>query len=486
MTSIGGIIIINTNISICIPGKKPGYTFVPINDLNSQYILFTGKINDLIKNNKIYNKTNLLAIVKITDKIYNKLTEVVLECIIGPIYNPENYYKTILYYNPLYPINIKKYNNVLSLDDNNKVNTFIESLNINCSEQLYTITIDPNGCKDIDDAISYIDDNNFVIHIADPNKFNDCIDLKKYYNNYTSLYFGYETYHLLPLELSTNYISLLENKIRPVISVYFVLIDNKPFINKIIRQNIMINKNLSYDEANTILKNESNNNINKLFEISKKLESIYYQNDKISTDTHDMIELFMLLTNNKIAEYLSEHNVTNVLYKNCNDQLSYYTYHNIGHNKLNLQYYVHFTSPIRRTADYIIHQQVINCIESINQTFEIAELSKYNDILHNIKIVSNNAKYVYIANMINNGDIYKCKLIEFNKTTGLFKWYILNHDLKFSCKLCHDDFLENHHNLINNLKINEIHEIRLYKFNMGKLQLTKITFEFLKIDTIIL
>ena len=475
---IGGVIVINTNVSFV--KKKLGYVFVPLNDHNKQYILFTGKINELLKSKKINGKINLFAIVKITDNIYNKLNEVMLNCIIGPIDDQENYYKTLLYYNPTYPININKYNHNLSSDVIKSLNTFIKTLTIDSTEEMYTYTIDPIGCQDLDDAISYIDENNFIIHIADPNKFNNIIDLNTYYDNYTSIYFGHKTYHLLPYELSTNFISLIKNKIRPVLSIYFMFDNNgKPYINKIIRQNIKVNENLSYDEANIILQNnDSNNHINKLFEISKKLEPIYYQSEKILVDTHDMIELFMLVTNNKIAEYLINHNIINVLYKNCNENTSYYDYNNIGHNKLNLTSYVHFTSPIRRTADYIIHQQIISCIDSYSATFELKDLLHYNNILQNIKFISNYAKYIYIANMINNGTIYKCKLLNFDKLNGKFKWYMLNYDLKFSCNLCHEDFLVKHQDLFDSLKINEIYDIRLYKFNMGKLQLMRIAFEF--------
>jgi exoribonuclease-2 len=377
------------------------------------------------------------------------------------------------------------------LDTIELLNTFIKTLTINTTEKIYTITIDPIGCRDLDDAISFIDENNFIIHIADPNKFNDIINLNTYYDNYTSIYFGQETYHLLPYELSTNFISLIKNQIRPVLSVYFMFDDNnKPIIKNIIRQNIIVNENLSYDEENLILQNnDPNNNINTLFEISKKLESIYY-NNKLLIDTHDMIELFMLTTNNKIAEFLINHNITNILYKNCDKQndeisintnqqnVSYYDYHNIGHDKLGLKNYVHFTSPIRRTADYIIHQQIISCIKPYNPTFELKDLLHYNNVLQNIKLVSNYAKYIYIANMINNGNIYKCKLLNFNKLNGIFKWFMINYDLKFTSRLCHEDFIINHQDLFDNLKINEIYDIKLYKFNSGKLQMTNIAFEF--------
>lgn len=476
-TLFGGIILINTKYSF-VNGKKFGYILIPIYDLGKQYILFTNKINELLKNKKITNQINLFAVVKFINKIYNGINEVQLDHIIGTVNEPNNYYKTLLFYGPKYNIKTLKHLNNISIsnDENNLLELFVKSLIVNAeAKQLYTITIDPTGCRDIDDAISYIDDNNFVVHIADPNKYNEIINLDKYYVNYTSIYFGIETYHLLPRELSTYYISLIENQIRPVISVYFEISNNEISIKQIRRQNIFIDKNMSYDEANMF----NNDRVINLFNVAKQLVPHYYRENKLLIDTHDMIELFMLATNNKIAEYLINNQQNNILFKVCDENSSKYDYINTGHHKLNLNAYVHFTSPIRRTADYIIHQQIINCIQNNDKyinTFDIGDIDIYNDVLQTIKLASNRAKYVYVANLIDNGTLYKCKLLDYNQTT--FKWLIINYDLKFRCELCHTDFIDKYVNIINKLKINEWYDIKLYKFDTSKTQLCKIAFEF--------
>ena len=97
-------------------------------------------------------------------------------------------------------------------------------------------------------------------------------------------------------------------------------------------------------------------------------------------------------------------------------------------------------------------------------------------MLQTIKLASNRAKYVYVANLIDNGTLYKCKLLDYNQTT--FKWLIINYDLKFRCELCHTDFIDKYVNIINKLKINEWYDIKLYKFDTSKTQLCKIAFEF--------
>ncbi|PPR76452.1 MAG: Ribonuclease R, partial [Alphaproteobacteria bacterium MarineAlpha2_Bin1] len=52
-------------------------------------------------------------------------------------------------------------------------------------------------------------------------------------------------------------------------------------------------------------------------------------------------------------------NLINVLVLRCQSQANY-SYKNIGHFGLSLKAYTHFTSPIRRYSDLIIHRSILN------------------------------------------------------------------------------------------------------------------------------
>jgi hypothetical protein len=468
---IGGIVILNTSYIFKDSKNRNGYVFVPNYDNSKQYMLFTDKIN-------LSDKTNIYATVNLTNNYYKtnnlNILLVTLHEIIGPVVILENQHKSLLYCDKKYNIKPKNFNQTIS--DNHKIMLDQFTNNLSCDNIEHIISIDPINCLDIDDAVSYIDENNFAIHIADPNKYNQIMDLNQYYNNYTSIYFGNKTYHLLPTELSTNYISLIANKIRPVISIYFDITD-KPIIKSICRQNVIVKKNMSYDEANLLI-NDDKTLVHKLFNIAKKLVPFYYcNNDKILLDTHDMIELFMLLTNHKLGEYLTSNYDNNmILYRSCFNNISSYGHDNI-HDKLKLTNYVHFTSPIRRTADYIIHQLLLNVLYGEVITLHIPNLDTYNDTLSSIKFASNKSKYFQIASLIENGNVYKCKLI--NVINNSFEWFIMDYNLKFRCDICHSDFIDTHIDFIKNLMLNNVYDIKLYKTINNKLQTPKIMFEFI-------
>jgi len=465
---ISGIILIKTNYSFR-SNDKPGYIFAPLNNLNKNYIIFS--------NSKVLKSSNdnLYCIISLTEKkLFNNIQIAKLENIIGPVNLLSNQIDSLLYYSDQFQI--KKYNNIIEPGIFTIYNNLLNDLKVNNDYDV--ISIDPLNCRDIDDAVSYIDENNFIIHIADPNKFHEIYPLTDYYNNYTSLYLQLKTLHLLPEMLSTNIISLIENTIRPVISIYFRIENDIPEILSIKRQNIKITKNMTYDEADNYINKE--NIINNLFKIGKKLENIYYTEDKILKDSHDMVELFMLLTNHKIGEFITN-NINNsnnkILYRTVIDNQGVYSWNNLLHDKLNIYNYVHFTSPIRRTADFITHQLLLKCLNyEVNNEYKITDIDTYNNYLSNIKLISNRAKYLTVADKIINGNQYNCKLIKINETN--FTWYIHDFDIKFTCEFCKPEFINQFEKFIFSLKINESYNIKLYKIFVTKFKIIKLMFEF--------
>ncbi len=285
---------------------------------------------------------------------------------------------------------------------------------------LTTISIDPPGCKDIDDALHCRDLTDgcveFGIHIADVSSY---IDEGSELDNLIkirgeSVYLPDEQMNMLPTKLATDICSLLEGKRRRTFSVIFKLNNNFEIVDVEFIKGIIINKKaLSYDEAQNIVENSDANDIaiiiRKLYRIGKvfynkqKGKRLLLINSNEEYDVHKMVEIFMILANVSVAEKLSKtlpektiirsHSGIKdkqVLLEDKNNSIDSIDmnmaikmintmkmekakYHlsnnveNIKHVGLGESIYTHFTSPIRRYVDIVVHR-VLNYI--INDTYE--------------------------------------------------------------------------------------------------------------------
>jgi exoribonuclease R len=151
----------------------------------------------------------------------------------------------------------------------------------------------------------------------------------------------------------------------------------------------IINKHqLAYEEANDTIDYliPAFNVYRKFFYQKERLPSYNYifNNDKLSNiyletqnESHELIEFFMIKTNTAIAKYLLDRNIlfprrahdkSTKIIKNLaqfpkkiqtyfqiiSSPCAYYTTANNPHTDLQLEYYTHFTSPMRRYIDQII------------------------------------------------------------------------------------------------------------------------------------
>ena len=204
---------------------------------------------------------------------------------------------------------------------------------------LNTFSIDPDDAQDFDDAISIKLQKNIyelIIHIADVTAFVDegsRIDSLALQNS-NSYYFPEKSYHMLPDNLATKYCSLVPNKKRLAVSLYFELTIDGNVVNQHANLSMIKNKNrMTYGQVNEIL--SKNNNIKKyediflLFELHKKLRSNRLEDgalnlsggeskfefdqtgypirivDKKQSVSHAMVEECMLLANKYAAKLLS-------------------------------------------------------------------------------------------------------------------------------------------------------------------------------------
>lgn len=268
------------------------------------------------------------------------------------------------------------------------------------------ISVDPINCNDIDDAIhidnyndSYI---NIYIHISDPSSYFDIdSDIDNELLKRTSSLYLDKTYHMIPEKIATDIISLKQNEIKRSFTCKIILPNNKKDIYDILK-----NKNINYEfiKTNIIVKNNLNYD-----DFENQLDNIYYKKiydiGKIiidglnieydNYDSHKMIEAYMILCN-ICASYKSILKRANIFIKNdelmqynkYNQSYAFYTLDNLKHEGIN-SYYTHFTSPIRRYSDIVVHRLIYNDI--INCKLN----SKLNNIFNSklINILNYNTKY---------------------------------------------------------------------------------------------
>ena len=345
-----------------------------------------------ILTNKFKENKNMYAILKINWDKTNNLIFASVEEYIGYVSNFEIEQKVIYLLSTCHWS--KKIDRILLGKDKKKIDLdfdIVKKRNI-INDNIYSI--DPNGCEDIDDALQYnfIDNKHYVrIHIADVTSFfeNDSFIWDEMKNRVESIYLNEKQIYMFPKEYTINYLSLKnDNKCKRSMTCVIIFDLNFNIEKYYFERNLIKIINLSYDEANKMIDENKNNDLLMLNKIAKTNYKKLVKNDNLYLDSHQLVEYFMILANNKVAEYISKHDencllrvqekkdINNYKIKNkysnklnllqMNRAEYKYKSDNNTHNGLNLDLYTHFTSPIRRYADCLVHQ-CINNIELNNK-----------------------------------------------------------------------------------------------------------------------
>lgn len=379
---------------------------------------------------------------------------------------------------------------------------------------LLSFTIDPATAKDFDDALSFEVLNTgyrLYVHIADVSHYVPQASpiFEEAVARGRSIYLHPDVIPMLPPKLSNNLCSLEPDKERLALSVIVDYDKNFGVTNRrIVPSIIKSNARLTYEQVDKLFGKEPDHAISK--EVADVLlamrplaahltkerharggldfdlpesEFIFDENGSpvdvvraLSTESHLLIEEFMLVANQFIAELLSRKANVSIFriheppdpvkiaefaqiakaynysldfkHKNINQAIAEfldsienenhhrvfdylllrslmkakYSYRNVGHFGLALKSYTHFTSPIRRFPDLLVHHQIKQFVfKWTSERFKLEEIKSFAEHSSEQEIVALNAertlgklrKNRFMAKNI--GKIFQGIIVDFNK-----------------------------------------------------------------------
>jgi exoribonuclease R len=262
---------------------------------------------------------------------------------------------------------------------------------------LPTFTVDPHQSRDFDDAISIVG-NTVYVHIVDIHSqmpMSSIIDKEAARLGFT-LYTPEGNHNIVPTEKAEHEWSLIANEKRQVITIEIRYNDMFGFVESydIYPSLIVVKHRYTYDNAPschlakviTERVQRFNYTIPQLqLSINPSTGQVYEVKHALNTDmNHRMIETFMVTANMIVSDHLrtrspsyskipqrfhkklhgiSTHPPTGDPIVDSFLAIKKYAYavydpEKCGHYGLNLQSYTHFTSPIRRYFDVIIHRML--------------------------------------------------------------------------------------------------------------------------------
>ena len=352
--------------------------------------------------------------------------------------------------------------------------------NKNC--EIYSI--DPLGCVDIDDAIHVVKRNDgsydIGIHISDVSSYipkNSPLDLELS-NRCESIYLKDCQINMLPAEL-VELCSLTQKKNKRVFSIVITLdgtsydILDVKFNHNIIR----VTRNLSYDEAQKLIDKKANSSLNLMYDIGKHLHKTKKNKSDQPYDTHIMVENYMVLANTLVAQYISKNNKDQILcrrhsgsrkelYDQQDQQIPTHlidkanillmekaeycvgnsdNLEKMSHIGLGKELYTHFTSPMRRYFDIIVHRLLSGQKELDNCSKQLVKHMNDTHALYNkCEKLSNQLQQIYQLQDINSSDTFVMSgwIIHIDDNSNKVKIYIKDLDMivdsmLFSNKLSH-------------------------------------------------
>jgi len=313
--------------------------------------------------------------------------------VLGDVDILSNFYEYQLYCKSLYA-SIQEFNKAVSIKLKKKTATeFIDNMigkyNLIDRTANSVYSIDSQQTTDYDDAFSITELGNnsykLNIYIANVPLWMEELDLwNSFSERISTIYLPDRKRPMMPLILSNCVCSLCEQEIRLAFGLELTITDNK--ITNYCLENCYINvyKNHVY-ESKELLKD---NNYKLMFKVVDELSNEYKYLKKIN-DSHDMVSYLMILMNYftsrdmikynngiyRSVKFNKEYQNNNSLPDNVNNFLKIWNsscgQYNLYderkcHEMLELESYIHCTSPIRRLVDLLNMAQLQQNMKLVN------------------------------------------------------------------------------------------------------------------------
>ena len=348
----------------------------------------------------------------------------------------------------------------------------------------YVFTIDPPKSQDFDDGFSIRVDENGIqqirIYIANVTIWMDVLNLwDSFSQRISTIYLPDKKRPMLPTILSDCLCSLQEKVTRVAFVMDNFIKDNEIINVKYSNCLIKVARNFCYEEA-SLLRNEK---YNSLLDITKNLSR---KNRYISSvkNSHDVVCYLMILMNYYCATEMLKHKTgifrSTIMKRECTvpdslpeDVAKYIKIWNsasgqyidgtlvtnsdtssVRHELLDMDAYIHITSPIRRLVDLlnmIKIQSILGLVklsENVDKFYEkwLRDLEYINTTMRSIRKVQCDCTLLDLC--ANNADVidkeYDGYIFDkINRNDGLFQYIVFLPELKLSSRITLRDDFEN-------------------------------------------
>ena len=473
MSIIPGVLILHNNKTFGKYKEKKLYKCVP-DDKRLPIFLVPYTIKHLGFNKNIENKFIIF-------KFYNwefKHPYGLIVNTLGNVSNIDVFYEYQLYCKSLYA-SIQKFTTetirALKVKTQHKIiNDIIKNNNYEDRTKYHVFTIDSKKTTDFDDALSIqnIAENHNIISIYISNVplwMNELGLWNSFSERISSIYLPDKKRPMLPTILSECLCSLVKNEIRFAFTLDIEIKDDEIVNHSFKNTYVKIYENHEYESKHLL----NDNNYKKMLDIVNILSKKYRYTNNVK-NSHDLITYLMILMNYYSALNMIKYEngiyrsfkinsksiIPNNLPENIEKFLKIYNssssnyslYSGKGnHDLLELESYIHITSPIRRLVDLLnIYKIQIN-LELIHTNYDnrefynnwVSKLEYINTTMRAVRKIQNDCNLLTMC--INNNSIVEKEhngymFDKINRNDGLYQYMIYIPELNTLSRItCNND-----------------------------------------------